>query len=134
MTTRICECISECYPDVINDKIEPGGKKRMKDNKVTTDPYKIGVGLRSIRRRRKLLWGVILLYAPEMWATIEITHSNTVMFVVFCLWFIVLCNATVLTAFARCPRCGNYFHMQGFVVVYLRTCRHCRLHLCADKE
>jgi len=106
----------------------------MKDIKVITDLYKIGIGLRMLRRRRKLLWGVVLIYAPEMWLTIRITHSNTIMLIVFCLWFVMLCNAVVLVAFTRCPRCGNYFHMQGFMVVYLRSCRHCGLYLCADKK
>jgi hypothetical protein len=35
--------------------------------------------------------------------------------------------------FSPCPRCGNHFHMSGFMPVWLRRCIHCRLHLRADK-
>ena len=32
----------------------------------------------------------------------------------------------------RCPRCGNYFHVNGMMLLYLRRCLHCQLHINAD--
>jgi hypothetical protein len=101
---------------------------------MSTDWYIIGARLRSIRRRRKLLWGVLLLYLPEIWLTLKLTHSNRIVAGVFCIWFISLWNSVMLVAFVRCPRCENYFHIKAFFPVYLRSCRHCGLHLLADKK
>lgn len=102
---------------------------------MTTDSYKIGLGLRRIRRRRSLLWGVMLVYLPEMWITLQITKSRTPLLVVYCVWFVLLWNSAVLVAFARCPRCGNYFHTKGlrFLPFYARSCRHCGLGVNEDK-
>ena len=99
-----------------------------------TDRYKIGMGLRSIRRRRKLLWGVILYYFPNIWVTLKLTHSTSMMALAFCIWFIILWNAVMLVAFAKCPRCGGSFHIKAFFPTYLHNCRHCGLHLLADKN
>lgn len=93
----------------------------------------IGAGLRSIRRRRLLLWLVIASYLPEVWITLTLTGSDAAMAAVFALWCLVLWNAVVLVVFSRCPRCGNYFHLKGVLAVYLRSCRHCGLHIFADK-
>jgi uncharacterized protein (DUF983 family) len=39
-----------------------------------------------------------------------------------------------LTAIAKCPQCGNNFHMYNSSLHYPRKCRHCGLHLNADKK
>ena len=101
---------------------------------MSTDWYQIGIGLRSVRRRRKLLWGVLLMYLPEIWVTIEMTHSHRMVALVFCIWFITYWNAVMLVAFVRCPRCSNYFHIKAFFPVYQHSCRNCGLHLLADLE
>lgn len=95
---------------------------------------KIEAGLRMIRRQRWLLWGVILLYLPQMWITVKLTHSNRAIGIVFGIWFIFLLKASLQVAFAECPRCGNYYHLKNFNTLYVRKCRHCGLHINADKK
>jgi hypothetical protein len=94
----------------------------------------IGPGLKKIRRRRWCLWAVILIYLPAMWVTLRLSSSMHAVGVVFGVWFVLLFTAAVVVAVARCPRCGNYFHMHGMTFLCLRKCLHCQLHLKADKK
>ena len=94
----------------------------------------IGDELRILRKKRWVLWSVALLYLPQMWITVKLTHSNFAIYVVFVIWCVCLCYAVLPVAFAICPRCGNFFHMKGFMPRYLRRCLHCGLHICADKR
>jgi hypothetical protein len=93
-----------------------------------------GPGLRIIRKRRWYLWLEILVYVPAMWVTLKVAPSNIVIGMVFAIWFIMLWIVVGVSALARCPRCGNYFHMNGMTLIYLRKCLHCQLHLKADKK
>ncbi|TSK09013.1 MAG: hypothetical protein FPO08_06875 [Geobacter sp.] len=102
---------------------------------MTTNLYQIGMGLRSIRRRRKMLWIVIGIYFPQIWLTIEFSGSNTAVTIVFIVWFIMLWNCVMLVAFAKCPSCDNYFHIKSFFPTYhKRHCLHCGLSLRADLD
>ncbi|HJV36219.1 MAG TPA: hypothetical protein VJ604_14170 [Geomonas sp.] len=98
------------------------------------DPLLIHKGLSKIRRRRWMVWAVIIVYLPTMCITQEITHSFNKTLPVFFGWFLVLLTVTAISAVARCPRCGNYFHVNGMTLLYLRRCLHCQLHLKADKR
>ncbi|GAM09435.1 hypothetical protein OR1_01714 [Geobacter sp. OR-1] len=89
--------------------------------------------LAIIRRRRWYLWCLILIYMPLAVTTLQTTQSYKAFGVVFALWVILLCIAVTLTATAKCPKCGNNFHMRHSTLSYLRKCRHCGLHICADK-
>jgi hypothetical protein len=91
-------------------------------------------GLKALRRRRWFLFGLILVYIPAMWVTLELSGSDRVAAMVFFVWILFICVAVVFAAFAKCPRCHNYFHMQGFMPLYLRRCVHCNLHVKADKQ
>lgn len=97
------------------------------------DPSPIRGGLARIRKRRWMLWSVIIIYLPAMWTTQKITRSFHDSLPVFFLWFLILLLATGFSALARCPRCGNYFHLNGITLLYLRKCLHCQLHLNADR-
>jgi len=101
---------------------------------MTTELSEIGPGLARIRRRRRYLWLVSIAYVPIMWITLKWTHSNKALGVVFVIWVVFLCKAVLPVAFVFCPRCGNYFHMKGFMPLYLRRCLHCGLHINADKK
>ena len=98
------------------------------------DIPQLGSALGKIRRRRWYLWCVLLVYLPTMWAAQRLAHSFEGALPVFCLWFLVLLLATGLSAAARCPRCGKYFHVNGMTLLYLRRCLHCQLHLSADQK
>ncbi len=91
-------------------------------------------GLKQLRRRRWFLWGTILVYLPAIWIALELTESDRATGKVFALWLIILLVAVILAAFARCPRCGNTFHMNGITPLYLRYCLHCGLHISGDPK
>ena len=93
-----------------------------------------GPGLRLVRRRRWYLWVVILIYIPVIWPTLVLSGSNKVTAAVFGVWFVVLSIVVGFFAAARCPRCGNYFHMNGMSLLWFRHCLHCQLHLTADRK
>lgn len=98
------------------------------------DPAALTRGLSRIRRRRWLLWLVLIVYLPTMAATQKITGSFNDSLPVFFIWFLVLLAVMAYSALARCPRCNNYFHVNGMILLYLRNCLHCQLHLNADKK
>jgi len=104
------------------------------ENNQTEDGVDLGPGLVRIRRRRRFLWFVLIIYLPAMWTTQQITRSFQASLPVFFGWFLLLLFAAAVSAAARCPRCGNYFHVNGLVLLYLRKCLHCQLHINADKK
>ena len=87
-------------------------------------------GLHTVRRRRWYLWLIILVYMPLMMTAVKFS-SAVAAFLSWCLVMVVIVGYSAL---ARCPRCGNYFHMHGLSMLYLRKCLHCQLHVCADKR
>jgi len=91
-------------------------------------------GLSKVRRRRWCLWGVILIYIPLIWTTLTITQSDRETAKVFAVWFVLACIASCISAFVKCPRCGNLFHVNGLIPMYFRRCLHCGLPLNADKK
>ena len=101
---------------------------------LTIDAAKFGPALRLIRRRRWYLWIVILAYLPAMWLTLKLMPLHKVLGSVFLVWFVLLFIAVLVSAVVRCPRCGNYFHMNGMTLLYLRKCLHCQLHINADRN
>jgi hypothetical protein len=100
----------------------------------TEDPAVIAVGLAVIRKRRWLLWSVLIVYLPSMMWAQEVTGSFSAALPFFFGWCLLLVVCTAISATARCPRCGNYFHVNGMVLLYFRRCLHCQLHLKADKK
>lgn len=103
-------------------------------DETVVDPEKLGAGLSGIRKRRWYFWSVILVYLPVMWLTLKINPAFRVLATVFVIWVILLIVVALISAAARCPRCGNYFHLHGMTLLYLRKCLHCQLHICADKQ
>jgi len=96
----------------------------------TDDAY--ALAMKRLRHRRWFLWGIILIYVPVIWLSLKITGSDRSTAVVFAVWLLLVCVAVVRAAFALCPRCGNTFHMNGFIPLYLRQCVHCELHITED--
>jgi len=88
-------------------------------------------GLKSIRRRRWCLWLIILAYLPLMGIAIKMFNG---VLVGFLFWLVIMFAIAFFAALARCPRCGNYFHMKDMTLLYLRKCLHCQLHVSADKR
>ena len=101
---------------------------------ITAAPNDFAPGLKIIRRRRWYLWGLIALYLPLMLPLLDHGAALRTLAIVFLLWFVTVFSFALYAAVARCPRCGNYFHMHGMTLLYLRKCLHCHLHLTADKR
>ncbi len=80
------------------------------------------------------LWGIILVYLPAMYSAISLTDSYRIIGTIFFFWVVLLAFFATMAASARCPRCGNYFHMHGMTLLYLRKCLHCQLHVNSDKK
>ena len=100
----------------------------------TEEKPDLGPGLSKVRRRRWLLWLVLIAYLPTMWTTQQITRSFQGSLPVFFAWLALLILVTVVSALAKCPRCGHYFHMNGMALLYLRKCLHCQLHINEDRK
>ncbi len=104
------------------------------DEPITVDPTVIATGLRIIRKRRWFLWSLIIAYIPGVWTSLTLTGSDKATAVFFGIWLVLLIIAVCFVTTARCPRCGNLFHMHGITPLYLRNCLHCQLHICTDKN
>lgn len=104
------------------------------DEEVQPTPAELTAGLALIRRRRWYLWGAILIYLPAMKVTLMLSPSLHVALSVVGLWLLITFTLAFVAALARCPRCGQYFHMNGMTLLFWRKCLHCQLHLCADRQ
>jgi len=105
----------------------------MGDDDQPFDGSAFGPALNLIRRRRKYFFGTVLVYMPAMWAVNQISPTYRSMGIAIGVWVVVLFTTALLSAVTRCPRCGNYFHVHGMTLLYLRKCLHCQLHINADK-
>lgn len=94
----------------------------------------LGPGLRRIRRRRWYVWGLILLYLPVMVLAIGGASSLAAGGVAFAIWFVLISAAAMAAALARCPQCGDRYHLDGMTLLPTRRCLHCQLPLGADKS
>lgn len=88
----------------------------------------------ALRRRRKLFFAVVIGYMPFMWISNKFYPSFRGMAITFGIWFIVLFLTAFYSALARCPGCGQYFHMHGMSLLYMRRCLHCQLHISSKRK
>ncbi|OQY22747.1 MAG: hypothetical protein B6I37_06615 [Desulfobacteraceae bacterium 4572_35.2] len=91
-------------------------------------------GLRSLRRKRMFLWVMIGIYLPMIWVVIDISGSDKTTGIFFAFWLVFVTIAANVTAFARCPNCKNFFHMNGVFPMYFRNCLHCGLHISGEDK
>ena len=99
----------------------------------TFDPATFASSMRLIRRRRKYFFATIIGYLPVMLLANKISPTIRSMATTFGIWVVILFITALYSALARCPRCGNYFHMHGMSLLYLRRCLHCHLHITEGK-
>jgi hypothetical protein len=98
-----------------------------------SDPAAFLAAMQVIRRRRKYFFATVIFYLPLMWLSNKISPTFRSMAITFAVWVVILFITALYSALARCPRCGNYFHMHGMSLLYLRRCLHCQQHVAADK-
>jgi choline-glycine betaine transporter len=91
-----------------------------------------GRSLAEVRKRRRFLWGVLIAYLPIMSLAERVSPTLRSTVIAYFTWIALLFAAGFYAALARCPRCGNYFHMHGLTLLFLRKCLHCQLHITAD--
>lgn len=89
--------------------------------------------MKKTRQRRKYFFITVLIYIPALLITHHLSPTTQAMGTVFVIWVAVLIIFTFLVALSKCPRCGNYFHMNGITLLVLRRCLHCQLHINTDK-
>ena len=111
----------------------PGEMSGGETEEASVDVAEYGPALNQIRWRRQLFFGVVLIYVPAVWVIHGISPTNKTMFTTIGIWVVLLLITCLMSASARCPRCGNYFHVHGMSMLYLRRCLHCQLHINADK-
>jgi hypothetical protein len=90
--------------------------------------------LKKTKIRRAFFFGTVLIYIPALMIVHAISPTNRAMGTVFCVWLAFLIIATIGVALCRCPRCGNYFHLNGMTLLILRKCLHCQHHISAKKQ
>ena len=97
------------------------------------DPLLYKIILQKIRKRRKYFFATLLMYIPALLIIYKISPTNSAMGTLFGIWAVMLVIFTFMVALCKCPRCGNYFHLQGMTLLVLRKCLHCQLHINNDK-
>lgn len=99
-----------------------------------TDPETLRQGLTKVRKRRWILWAVILIYMPGLIVALEMEATSATLSKLFALWIALLCVAVGLATVVKCPSCGNTYHTNGPTFLPVRRCVHCGLPLNADKK
>ena len=93
----------------------------------TTESVEIMAGLKKVRSRRWLLWGIILIYLPGLMIALELQATSRVMAWLFGFWVLLLCVVVALATLVRCPRCSKPYHTNGPTFLPVRKCVHCGL-------
>ncbi|HEY3308009.1 MAG TPA: hypothetical protein VGJ93_06110 [Desulfuromonadaceae bacterium] len=104
----------------------------MDDSKTPDETF--GPALSLIRRRRRYFFATILLYMPAILTVQKISPKYRSIGIAIGIWIVILFVTALRSAVTKCPRCGNYFHMHGMTLLYLRKCLHCQLHINADRK
>lgn len=99
-----------------------------------TDHAALRQGLVKVRKRRWLLWSIILIYMPGLIFALDMQASSGTLGKLFAAWIALLCVAVGLATVVKCPRCGNPYHTNGPTFLPVRKCVHCGLALCADRQ
>lgn len=103
------------------------------DNDNSENPGNYGAMLAAVRRRRWYVWSLILGYLPATAIILKLSQSTKATGIFFLVWFISLIVAMALLAAAKCPRCGNSFHMANSTLSFFARCRHCGIHVSGDE-
>ena len=93
----------------------------------TIETADIMAGLKKVRSRRWLLWGIILIYMPGLLIALEMQATSRAMGWLFGLWVLLLCVVVGMATVVKCPRCGKPYHTNGPTFLPVRKCVHCGL-------
>lgn len=98
---------------------------------MTMEPTEAAIaeGLSRLRRRRRWLWLALGTYFPAIFLALRVTGSDKATGITLLVWLVFVGVASGVAGLTRCPRCGDYFHMQGLMPVWVRKCLHCGLPL-----
>ena len=98
------------------------------------EKQKFAKQMQTLRRRRLFMGIMVAIYIPMIWTVLSISQSDKITGIFFAIWVAIVAVAANLTAFCRCPSCGNFFHMNGPIPMYLRHCLHCGMHISGDER
>jgi len=90
-------------------------------------------GLKKVRSRRWILWLVILIYIPGLYAAMSAGMTSDTLAKLFFAWVGLLCVAVGMATVVKCPGCNKQFHTNGPTFLPARKCVHCGLAVNADK-
>ena len=94
-------------------------------------------GLHRIRRFRFWGWFFLLSYVPVVWLVKYVTHSELADVPIVVIWTVGFVAAISRAAFARCPRCSEFFHSTHgsptFWNLLTQKCMQCGLALRSDR-
>lgn len=90
-------------------------------------------GLKKVRGRRWILWAVILVYIPGLYAAMSAGLTSSTLSYLFFAWVGLLCVAVAMATVVKCPRCNKPFHTSGPTFLPVRKCVHCGLAVSEDK-
>ncbi|MBT1072415.1 hypothetical protein [Pelotalea chapellei] len=96
------------------------------------DPALYKARFAQLLKRRKMFFGSLIIYIPIMWVMQQLAPKS--MLTAFGIWVVIMVAVMLYSALAVCPRCGNYFHMNGMTLLYFRKCLHCQLHVKDNKQ
>ncbi len=90
----------------------------------------IAVGLRGIRSLHRVLAGILLTYLPAVVLLYLMHLPEWLLITTAVVWVCAGIFVAFTIGFARCPACGNYFHVRGMGGnVFVRACVHCGIRL-----
>ena len=86
--------------------------------------------LKTIRRRRQLMWIVWLLYLPLVFLLSRLTDSGRLISYFASGWMALGVMVFGVVTLSKCPRCNSLFHATLlYGNFWARTCIHCGLPL-----
>ncbi len=86
-------------------------------------------GLRRIRIRRWLSWGLFAGWLPFGISVSKLTTSSAVETTAALIYMVVILIAGATVGFSTCPRCKQYFFMGTYTNTFARRCMNCGLPL-----
>jgi hypothetical protein len=89
-----------------------GGEGGAEEGRVRDDTLSAPevLALQRIRRRRYLMLGLFLGFAPAALLIWSVTGSDGAALLISCVWGVAYLLSVFAVTYSRCPRCGEFFH------------------------
>ncbi|SNB47738.1 hypothetical protein [Geobacter sp. DSM 9736] len=92
----------------------------------TIDPAQITRGLRKIRLMRRLLFFIILAFAPLVYFLTMFDLAEGTVIMSGIIWIAAGIILEFVIGFSRCPACRKHFHVRGMTGnFFTKKCMNC---------